>query len=524
MTQVFPSASRDTGLHPPMQERRSPGVNLLGACCCPGFSLLSSSKRQAQAWTATFVLRLLQARVWIAAILIAIWTTVYSATVCAASAEFPDAAEHGDWQRLSELIDARGEINASQADGMTALHWSAFHENESAVNRLIDAGAEVRCETRYGITPLSIACTSGNESIVRALLAAGANANGELPGGETVLMIASRTGKLRPVRMLINAGADVNATERKGQTALMWAAHEGHADVVSELAKNGAKIDTTLKSGFDAMLFAARQGKIDATMTLVELGADVNKMMKPASTQGRAPRHGMSALMLAVESGHFELALRLVEAGADPNDQRSRFAPLHALSWVRKASRGDNIAGDPEPRGSGNVTSLQFVRQLVEAGADVNLALNKGNSGRTELNPVGATPLLMAAKTADMPLIELLIELGADPRQPNAVGTTPLLAAAGVGVKSVDEEAGTESEVIEAVEYFLRLDDRINLVNKNKETIVHGACYRSFPAVAQWVIDRGADPEVWNRKNKYGWTPLMIAGENEPAASNPRRR
>ena len=291
----------------------------------------------------------------------------------------------------------------------------------------------------------------------------------------------------------------------------MWAAHEGHADVVSALIEAGAKKDETLKSGFSALMFAARQGQIAAAEALIDAGVDVNEIMKPSSTQGRAPRRGMSALMLAVESGHFELALRLVSAGADPNDQRSGYAPLHALSWVRKASRGDNVEGDPEPRGSGSITSLQFVRQLVAAGADVNLTLKNGKAGKAALNPVGATPLLYAAKTADMPYIRLLVELGADPQRSNDDDTTALLAAAGVGVKSVDEEAGTEPEVIEAVEYFLGLGGDINHVNKIGETTVHGACYRSFPAVAQMLIDRGAKTSVWNAKNKYGWTPLMIA-------------
>ena len=441
--------------------------------------------------------------------------------VNAAANELADAAEHRDWDHVAELINAHRDVNAGQVDGMTAIHWSAFYENESAVKNLIDAGAVVDAKTRYDITPLSIACTAGNGAIVSALLSAGADANTKLPSGESVLMIAARTGKIEPVQLLISAGADVNATEKKGQTALMWAAHEGHADVVAALVDAGAKIDPALKSGFSALTFAARQGQIEAVKVLIAAGADVNEIMKPSNRQGRAPRHGMSALMLAVESGHFELALRLIEAGADPNDQRSGYAPLHALSWVRKASRGDNVEGDPEPRGSGHVTSLQFVGQIVAAGADVNLALKNGKAGRTELSPLGATPLLFAAKTADMPLIRLLVELGADPLRPNDVGTTPLMAAAGVGVKSVDEEAGTEPEVIEAVEFFLALGGDINRVNENKETTVHGACYRSFPAVAQLLIDRGADAAIWDTKNKYGWTPLMIAGGKRAGSVKP---
>src|SRR5204862_7949040 len=103
---------------------------------------------------------------------------------------------------------------------------------------------------------------------------------------------------------------------------------------------------------------------------------------------------GTSALILAVENGHFDLALALLEAGADPNDQRSGFTALHVLSWVRKPNRGDGDDGDPPPIGSGNLSSLQFVKKLVEHGADVNARLKRGASGRGVLRRTGATPFL----------------------------------------------------------------------------------------------------------------------------------
>ena len=39
----------------------------------------------------------------------------------------------------------------------------------------------------------------------------------------------------------------------------------------------------------------------------------------------------------------------------------------------------------------------------------------------------------MAARACDLPLMKLLLDLGADPRIPNADNASPLLAAAGVG-------------------------------------------------------------------------------------------
>src|SRR5206468_8741357 len=138
-----------------------------------------------------------------------------------------------------------------------------------------------------------------------------------------------------------------------------------------------------LKSGFTPLLFAAREGRIDATRALLKAGVDPNEAIQTdRRAGGYAARNGMSALMLAVENGHFELAVELLKAGADPNDQRSGFAPLHALAWVRKPNRGDDPDGQPPPTGSGTVSSLQFVRELVRHKADVNLRLEKGTGGK----------------------------------------------------------------------------------------------------------------------------------------------
>src|SRR5262249_35791809 len=55
------------------------------------------------------------------------------------------------------------------------------------------------------------------------------------------------------------------------------------------------------------------------------------------------------------------------------------------------------------------------------------------------------------------------------------------------------------------------LGNQINAVDDNGETAMHGAAYKSFPKVAQLLADKGASIEIWNRTNKYGWTPLRIA-------------
>jgi ankyrin repeat protein len=432
-----------------------------------------------------------------------------------------DAAERQDRAGVRALLDRGVDVNQAQVDGMTALHWAAYHDDLETAGLLVRTRADVKAANRYGVTPISLACTNGDAAMVGLLLDAGADPNTRLGGGETVLMTAARTGKLGPVKALLARGAEVDAKERRGQTALMWAAAEGHAEVVEALLRAGADFRTPLPSGFTPLFFAVREGRTEVARVLLKAGADVNEAMQPRRSSGRAPARGTSPLILAVENGHFEMAAALLESGADPNDQRSGFTALHTLTWVRKPNRGDDESGDPAPIGSGNLSSLQFVEELAKHGADVNARLKRGASGRGVLGRAGATPFLLACMTADVPLMKALVKLGADPRLPNSQGSTPLMAAAGLGCLAPGEEAGTEDEAVEAVKLSLELGNDVNAVDDNGETAVHGAAYKNFPRVVQLLAGRGARIEVWNRRDKYGWTPLSIAEGHRPGNFKP---
>ena len=64
------------------------------------------------------------------------------------------------------------------------------------------------------------------------------------------------------------------------------------------------------------------------------------------------------------------------------------------------------------------------------------------------LKPKGSTPFLYASRTADLPLLKVLVELSADPSLGNADDCHPTQAVAGVGVTAVGEEPGSVPEVI----------------------------------------------------------------------------
>lgn len=464
-------------------------------------------------------------------------TVVFLSAISLAGAtdsSLADAAQAMDQEEVRALVEKSIDVNATQVDGMTALHWACRHDDLEMAQLLVKTGADVNIANRYGVTPLTLACTNGNRVLVELLLDAGADPNASLPGGETALMTAARTGKVGPVKALLARGADVHAKvhgmgrrevpgagaflvrmadstifdfeTKPEQTALIWAAAEGHAEVVAELIKADADFQTTLASGFTPLLFAVRNGHRKVVETLVRAGVDVNKRIQPDADwrhkgYGARLRPNATALHVAVENGHFELAASLLEAGADPNAADSiAYTALHAITGARAVAVGD---ANPPPERTGNMTSLEFVRKLAAHGANLDARMKRPGLINLGVVVLGPTAFLAAAQTADVDLMKRLSDLGADPLLTDGDNRTALMLAGAA--------AGTEGEVLQAIELLLELGVEIDAVDDNGETAMHAAAYKNRPEPIKLLAARGASIEIWNQTNKHGSTPLAIA-------------
>ena len=175
---------------------------------------------------------------------------------------------------------------------------------------------------------------------------------------------------------------------------------------------------------------------------------------------------------------------------------------------MRKPPYGYN---PPGPITSGSVDGLTFVSEMAARGADVNARMiaEPNTRFRKAYSWIGATPLLMAAKVADAPLVRRLLALGADPTLATAENTTVLMVAAGVGIASPGEDGGTEEEAFDCLQVVLDVGGDINALDDNGETALHGAVYRLAPSVVRLLLDHGA--ETFTARNRAGWTPLHIA-------------
>lgn len=425
----------------------------------------------------------------------------------AAADSLVEAARRQDLAAVRQLIAKKADVNAPQPDGATALHWAAFRDDAALTALLLGAGARANARNDYGVTPLSLAASQAAEAVVGALLKAGADAELALPSGETPLMTAAQAGKAATIQALLQYKAAVDTKERiKGQTALMWATSAGHLDAARALLDGGADVNAGSTSGFTPIMFAARAGSSALAELLLARGARLND----------AAGDGATALHIAVVRGHIDLALFLLDKGANPNAAGNGFTPLH---WAAGRFEGQ-MTFDYSTKDEGEWAALvgvpparrvALVQALLAHKADPNARLTKNpprfgtNLWRMKL--VGATPFLLAAQAADVPLMKVLLDGGADPKLNTEEDASPLMYAAGFG-RVPGESRVTEEAALEAVEMCRQLGMDVRQAEAAGDTALHAIAFYGWVKVGQWLLDHGADI---NARNKKGETALRVS-------------
>ncbi len=478
-----------------------------------------------------------------------------SLAVAGSSLGLLDAAKLGDFTTVEALLKDKANVNAARSNGTTALSWAVYHDNVTAVDLLIGAGADVNVSTDYGVTPLALACANQDAAIVRKLLDGGADPNLVKLTGESPLMTCANTGEVQAVKALLEHGANVNARESKEeQTALMWAAAERHPQVVRALVEKGADVNARSKvipepdpffielapgegvfgsnyprtirfakstGGFSALHFAAQQGDLESAKILLQAGVDVN-----------APHqeHG-SALIIAIASGHEELARFLIEEGADVNTKDAwGITPLHYALHKGVLILNTYKPSETERFGWERHNMPGLVKELLDRGADPDARIEysyayhnnpfvaRAVEDPPQVDPVGATPLLLAAASGDVESMRILVESGgADKNATTIGGATLLMLAAGMGA---ERGARNQKEALEATKLALAMGADVNAKltelaedgpGKNKQdgrTAMYAAVHLGWTDVIKFLAENGADI---NAKDRYGMTPIKLA-------------
>ncbi len=478
-----------------------------------------------------------------------------------AQSQLADLLQNDRRATALEMIAEGTDVNAAQGDGTTPLHWAVYRLDAALTRALLAAGADPSVTNDFGATPLAEAVKAGNLELVDMLLEAGADPEAANSDGQTALMLAARTGSLAIAERLVSAGADVNARESwRQQTALMWAADarstdltrylvEHGADVAARAATNdwGAQITSEPRAqyrptgGLTPLLYAARSGCTGCIEAILDGGEDID----------RPTPDGVTALMIAIDNFEFDAASYLLDRGANPHysdwwGRTALYLAVDMKTYIPRTVLGGLSGQDTIPGAtlSESTSATEIFERLLAAGVDVNTQLNMhrvgrgGNSQRftDDLLTTGATPLLRAAITHDHESMRRLLDAGALADLPNVMGVTPLMAAAGIGVRDInfgsnrsprfDSDPDLEDKVIESLEILLaagadinaRVTDlhsrtariaRINqMTDREGQTGIYSAAGRGWTRVVAYMLEQGAEVNV---NDKLGQTPLDAA-------------
>lgn len=217
------------------------------------------------------------------------------------------AAQCGDVEIVSDLLNLGAEVNAVDANGDTALHYTAQFHQPRAMRALLEAGADPNIQDKWKQTAL-ISCAGNFNGFtephgVRLILEKGADLEKATPHIGTALHYAAGQGAMSIVRMLLSKGANPDSLCRNtGSTPLLVSAKYSHPHVSCALLEAGANVNARDKEGRTALHFAVQEKICQPLFKLI-----LNKGGDPTL----ADRSGVTPIRKARLLGFEELALEM---------------------------------------------------------------------------------------------------------------------------------------------------------------------------------------------------------------------
>jgi ankyrin repeat protein len=483
------------------------------------------------------------------------------------------AVYRNDREMVGLLVRAGANPKAANREGSTPLWLAGISGNASIIAALLEAGADANEKLPLGRTPLMIAARTGNVDAIKTLLDNGADVNAkETQRGTTALMWAADEGHAAAVKLLIDRGADIKAKSNpapRGRGPALGKANDPRKAVAAQGAalaagnpvsqilrddgtannagrggRNGGgrggagrgdaatptgaagddqQDDAAAAVGFvrgrpapndggglTPLIYAARANDLDTVKVLLAAGADINQ----------TTNYGWSPLLVATQNRYYKLGAYLLENGADPNlGNKGNWLPLYLATDNRNIENGDY------PVRRGDMDHLDFIKLLLDKGANVNARMKDSTETRTVftnqwLDENGATAFLRASQSGDIELMKLLLSKGADPKINTVLNVSPLHVAAGIGwVEGITYEWSKEA-TLEAVKMLLDLGLDVNLQADTGRTAMHGAAHKGRADVVQALFDKGGRVDVrdyGNTDNRGGklavhtWQPVDYA-------------
>ena len=185
-----------------------------------------------------------------------------------------DAVRNGDAGALFALNLSNEQLASIRgtrfAQGMTLVHWAAYHGKVKMLDPLIAHGVDPAARTPAGVTAMGVAAIQGHTQVVLELSRLGVDINAEADDqGTAPLEMAYAAKKTACVTALLKAGAD-------GSNILSAISKAKDEVTLARLLAMGLSPNVWDSEGMTPLHQAVRSESLPCVTMLLDASADIN--------------------------------------------------------------------------------------------------------------------------------------------------------------------------------------------------------------------------------------------------------
>ena len=421
----------------------------------------------------------------------------------------------GDSDTVRWLLEQGVNVNHSNKDGLTAVHYAAQQGNVNVLKLLQHRGANIDQVDSTGTNSIMFSLTNGDCETVRWLTENGVDVNVSDYEGITAVHGAACLGKLEVLKLLHKSGANIRQKNSYGQNSIMLASTgTSDCETVRWLIEHGVDVNDSDKLGKTAVHYAAQKGNIDVLKLLHNKGAYIHEV---------ANSTGVNSIIAALQGTNSKFFLWLIEQ--DVNVNCFSFSNLTSVFYADVKGNMDLLNSSKCINrilsASEDTGHCAIVRWLIEKGVDVNHS-----------DKFGLTAVHHAACVGNLEVLKMLHSRGVSMRQVNHEGINSIIMALlgtgdcetvrwlieqGVDVNHSDKfgstavQYATQKGNFEVLKLLHNSEARIHHVNNNGiNSIIMASLGTGDCETVRWLIEQGVDV---NHSEKSGSTAVLYAAQ-----------